>query len=88
VPLGGPRQRALLLMEANRAVPVDRLAAGVWGGHLAEGRVATAAAGVVHLCRPLEPSPGAPGGRARAEAGAAGGRPGRRVPMIGCGAAV
>jgi hypothetical protein len=35
VPLGGPRQRAvlaLLLLEANRVVSMDRLAEDVWGG--------------------------------------------------------
>jgi DNA-binding SARP family transcriptional activator len=35
VPLGGPRQRAvlaLLLLEANRVVSMDRLAEEVWGG--------------------------------------------------------
>jgi hypothetical protein len=37
VPLGGPRQRAvlalLLLLEANRAASMDRLAEDTWGGH-------------------------------------------------------
>jgi len=35
VPLGGPRQRAvlaLLLLEANRVVSMDRLAEDVWAG--------------------------------------------------------
>ena len=35
VPLGGPRQRAvlaLLLLEANRVVSMDRLAEDLWGG--------------------------------------------------------
>src|SRR5258708_35428295 len=35
VPLGGPRQRAvlaLLLLEANRVVSMDRLAGDGWGG--------------------------------------------------------
>ena len=34
VPLGGPRQRAvlaLLLLEANRVVSLDRLAEDIWG---------------------------------------------------------
>jgi len=88
--LGGPRQRAglALLVEANRAVSVGRLAAGVWGGHLAEGRVATVPAYAIHPCRPLDPSPGRSGGGARAEAGAAGRRPGRQVPMLSCWAAI
>src|SRR6476646_6811768 len=36
VPLGGPRQRAvlaLLLLEANRVVSLDRLAEAIWAGH-------------------------------------------------------
>ena len=36
VPLGGPRQRAvlaMLLLEANRVVSMDRLAEDVWAGH-------------------------------------------------------
>src|SRR5436190_22758126 len=40
VPLGGPRQRAvlaLLLLEANRVVSMDRLAEDVWAGHPPEG---------------------------------------------------
>ena len=48
VPLGGPRQRAvlaLLLLEANRVVSMDRLAEDVWGGDPPEGWVTT--------CRPM-----------------------------------
>jgi len=44
VPLGGRRQRAvlaLLLLEANRVVSVDRLAEDVWGGHPPPGSVTT-----------------------------------------------
>ena len=44
VPLGGPRQRAvlaLLLLEPNRVVSLDRLAEDVWGGHPPEGWVTT-----------------------------------------------
>jgi hypothetical protein len=44
VPLGGPRQRAvlaLLLLEANRAVSMDRLAEEVWGGAPPDGWVTT-----------------------------------------------
>src|SRR5437773_132421 len=40
VSLGGPRQRAvlaLLLLEANRVVSMDRLAEDVWGGKPPEG---------------------------------------------------
>jgi YVTN family beta-propeller protein len=62
VPLGGPRQRAvlaLLLLEANRLVSMDRLAEDVWGGHPPEGWVTTLQTYVFHLRRALEP------GRAR-----------------------
>src|SRR2546429_6847570 len=40
VPLGGPRQRAvlaLLLIEANRVVSMDRLAEDIWGGPPPQG---------------------------------------------------
>ena len=66
VPLGGPRQRAvlaLLLLEANRVVSMDRLAEDVWGGHLPEGWVTTLQSYVFHLRRALEPD------RARGAAG-------------------
>ena len=66
VPLGGPRQRAvlaLLLLEANRVVSLDRLAEDVWGGHPPEGWVTTVQIYVSHLRQALEP------GRARGAAG-------------------
>src|SRR5262247_4253524 len=66
VPLGGPRQRAvlaLLLLEANRAVSMDRLAEDLWGGHPPEGWATTWQIYVVHLRRALEPD------RARGAAG-------------------
>ena len=66
VPLGGPRQRAvlaLLLLEANRVVSLDRLANDVSGGHPPEGWVTTLQIYVSHLRRALEP------GRARGAAG-------------------
>ena len=66
VPLGGPRQRAvlaLLLVEANRAVSMDRLAEDVWGGDPPEGWVITLQTYVFHLRQALEP------GRARGAAG-------------------
>ena len=66
VTLGGPRQRAvlaLLLVEANRVVSLDRLAEDVWGGHPPEGWVTTVQIYVSHLRRALEP------GRARGAAG-------------------
>jgi YVTN family beta-propeller protein len=66
VPLGGPRQRAvlaLLLVEANRVVSMDRLAEDIWGGHPPEGWVTTVQIYVSHLRRALEP------GRARGAAG-------------------
>jgi ABC-type transport system substrate-binding protein/DNA-binding SARP family transcriptional activator/streptogramin lyase len=66
VPLGGPRQRAvlaLLLLEANRVVSLDRLAEDVWGGRPPEGWVTTVQIYVSHLRRALEPD------RARGAAG-------------------
>jgi YVTN family beta-propeller protein len=66
VPLGGPRQRAvlaLLLLEANRVVSLDRLAEDVWGGHPPEGWVTTVQIYVSHLRQVLEP------GRVRGAAG-------------------
>src|SRR5215470_4845478 len=58
VPVGGPRQRAvlaLLLLEANRVVSMDRLAEDVWGGHPPEGWATTLQTYVFHLRRALEP---------------------------------
>jgi DNA-binding SARP family transcriptional activator len=58
VPLGGRRQRAvlaLLLLEANRVVSVDRLAEDVWGGHPPHGSVTTLQSYVFRLRRALEP---------------------------------
>ena len=66
VPLGGPRQRAvlaLLLLEANRVVSMDRLAEEVWGGDPPEGWATTLQTYVFHLRRALEPD------RARGVAG-------------------
>jgi DNA-binding SARP family transcriptional activator len=66
VPLGGPRQRAvlaLLLLEANRVVSMDRLAEDVWAGHPPEGWATTVQTYVFHLRHALEPdrAPGAAG---------------------------
>ena len=66
VPLGGPRQRAvlaLLLLEPNRVVSLDRLAEDLWAGHPPEGWVTTVQIYVSHLRQALEP------GRARGAAG-------------------
>ena len=66
MPLGGPRQRAvlaLLLLEANRVVSMDRLAEDLWAGHPPEGWVTTVQIYVSHLRQALEP------GRARGAAG-------------------
>src|SRR5262247_2354869 len=66
VPLGGPRQRAvlaLLLLEANRVVSMDRLAEDLWGGHQPKGWVNTLQTYVFHLRQALEP--GQPPGAAR-----------------------
>src|SRR5260370_14483069 len=67
VPLGGPRQRAvlaLLLLEPNRVVSMDRLAEGVWGGGPPEGWAPTLQTYVFHLRQALEAGParGAAGG--------------------------
>jgi YVTN family beta-propeller protein len=66
VPLGGPRQRAvlaLLLLEANRVVSLDRLAEDLWAGRPPDGWVTTVQIYVSHLRQALEP------GRARGAAG-------------------
>ena len=58
VTLGGPRQRAvlaLLLLEANRVVSMDRLAEEVWAGHPPDGWATTVQTYVFHLRRALEP---------------------------------
>src|SRR5215471_17902549 len=58
-PLGGPRQRAvlaLLLLEANRVVSLDRLGQDVWGGDPPEGWVSTLQTYVFHLRQALEPN--------------------------------
>ena len=56
VPLGGPRQRAvlaLLLVEANRPVSMDRLGEDVWGGDPPEGWVISVQTYVFHLRQAL-----------------------------------
>jgi YVTN family beta-propeller protein len=66
VPLGGPRQRAvlaLLLLQANQLVSVDRLVEDVWEGHAPEAAITTLQTYVFHLRRALEP------GRPRGAAG-------------------
>src|SRR5215468_11227520 len=66
VPLGGPRQRAvlaLLLVEANRVVSMDRLGEDVWGGDPPDGWVISVQTYVFRLRQALEP------GRARGDAG-------------------
>ena len=66
VPLGGPRQRAvlaLLLLEANRVVSMDRLGEDVWAGDPPGEWANTLQTYVFHLRRALEP------GRARGDAG-------------------
>jgi YVTN family beta-propeller protein len=58
LPLGGPRQRAvlaLLLLEANRVVSMDRLAEEVWDGHPPDGWATTLQTYVFHLRQALEP---------------------------------
>src|SRR5580704_19733589 len=59
VPLGGPRQRAVLavlLLQANRVVSVDRLVEDVWEGHAPEASITTLQTYVFHLRRALEPN--------------------------------
>ena len=80
MPLGGPRQRAvlaLLLLEANQVVSIDRLAEDLWGGHLSEGSVTTLQTYVFHLRRALEPD------RLRGVAGEVLVTQGSRVPVAG-----
>src|SRR3954451_12381834 len=58
VPLGGPREQAvlaLLLLQINRVVSMDRLAEEVWAGHPPEGWATTLQTYVFHLRRALEP---------------------------------
>jgi len=65
VPLGGPRQRAvlaLLLLEANRVVSLDRLGEDVWAGDPPGEWANTLQTYVFHLRQALEP------GRARGDA--------------------
>src|SRR5689334_24315215 len=66
VPLGGPRQRAVLavlLLQPNRAVTVDRLVEDMWAGHAPQASVTSLQTYVFHLRRALEP------GRPRGGAG-------------------
>ena len=79
MPLGGPRQRAvlaLLLLEANRVVSLDRLAEDVWGGHPPDGWVTTVQIYVSHLRQALA----GPGPR---RGGRGPGDPEPRVPAAG-----
>jgi YVTN family beta-propeller protein len=58
VPLGGPRQRAVLavlLLQPNRVVSVDRLVEDVWAGRAPEAWVTSLQTYVFHLRRALEP---------------------------------
>src|SRR3954454_6608273 len=58
VPLGGPRQRAvlaLLVLEAGRVVSMDQLAQEVWAGPPPAGWATTLQTYVFHLRRALEP---------------------------------
>ena len=80
VPLGGPRQRAVLavlLLQANRVVSVDRLVEDVWDGHAPEASVTTLQTYVFHLRRALEP------GRPRGGAAEMPGYQGSRLPAAG-----
>ncbi|MGH3795549.1 MAG: BTAD domain-containing putative transcriptional regulator [Pseudonocardiaceae bacterium] len=58
LPLGGRKQRgvlAILLLNVNRTVPVDRLIAGVWGEHVPGRPLNTLQVYVSNLRRVLEP---------------------------------
>ena len=66
VSLGGPRQRAVLavlLLQANRVVSVDRLVEDVWAGHAPEASVTSLQTYVFHRRRARDP------GRPRGGAG-------------------
>ena len=59
VPLGGPRQRAvlaLLLLQANQVVSQDRLIEDVWEGHAPAASITSLQTYVSHLRRALEPN--------------------------------
>lgn len=56
--VGGPKQRAvlgLLVIEANRVVPIDRLVDQLWAGHPPARAIGTLQAYVSNLRRALEP---------------------------------
>ena len=58
ISLGGRQQRAvlaMLLVEANRAVSLERLVAALWGERPPGGAVQTVQTYVFHLRRALEP---------------------------------
>jgi DNA-binding SARP family transcriptional activator len=59
LPLGGPRQRAVLaflLVHANEVVPVDALAEGIWEGRPPESATGTIRTYVSHLRKVVDPS--------------------------------
>src|SRR3954447_17162275 len=61
VAIGGPKQRtvlAVLLLQAGRVVPAERLAACVWGDDLPDRWPATLQVYVYNLRRALRPAPG------------------------------
>src|SRR6201989_2634061 len=82
VPLGGPRQRAVLavlLLQANRVVSADRLVEDVWAGHAPEASVTSLQTYVFHLRRALEPGR-PPGGAGEVLATRGVGYPAQRGP--------
>ena len=59
--LGGPKQRAvlaILVLQANEVVSVDRIIAGVWGESASDGALATLQVYVSGLRKILEPVKG------------------------------
>src|ERR1700760_1128489 len=94
LPLGGPRQRAvlaLLLLEANRVVSMDRLAEDLWGGAPPPGGGTPGAINVSHpppargvghhgADLRLAPAPGAGAGPGPRRGGRGPGDPEPRLP--------
>ena len=59
LPLGGPRQKAVLaclLVHANEVVPIDALAEGIWEGRPPESAMGTIRTYVSHLRKVVDPS--------------------------------
>jgi DNA-binding SARP family transcriptional activator len=60
LPLGGPKQKAVLaclLVQANEVVPVDALAEAIWEGRPPDSATGTIRTYVSHLRKALDPGP-------------------------------